>query len=45
VQFDAARIELHFILFVPLGKRGSNIQVLLIIFQAKTTTAGNKRCF
>jgi hypothetical protein len=24
VQFDASRIELHFILFVPPGKRGSN---------------------
>jgi len=45
VPFDAARIERHFILFVPVGKRGSKYQVLIIIFRSKTSIARANRCF
>ena len=45
VQVDASRIDLHFILFVPLGKRGNKYQMLAIIFRSKTSTARVNRCF
>ena len=37
--------EGHFILFIPLGKRGSKYQMLTIIFRSKTSTECVNRCF